>query len=151
MSESQEVVSKDAEPGSRSDARLVQIAIIPVVLLVIVALIWQNIHLVSRWTTLFVDRAAVAETCLTASSMSAGLPDVPRFRIGSAPMFSDEYHAQQNLIRAAQADRVAELVRRDTQMRVAAARSRDLELIRAASAGAVRVVRVCRDKRYPLR
>lgn len=151
MSDSQDVPSKEAEAGPRLDSSLVQIAMIPVVLLVIVALIWQNIHLVSRWTTLFVDRAAVAEACLTASSISTGLPDVPRFRIGSAPMLSDEYYVQQNLIRAARADQVAELVRRDTQIRVAAARSRDLELMRATSAGVERIVKVCRDKHYPLR
>lgn len=125
-----------------------QVALLVAVgLIIVAALFWQNVHLLSRFTTIFVDRSAAVEACLTANTINSHLPDIPNYRIGSVQMFSPEYYEQQNSVSSARAARNAELRERHVRMRVAAERSRDLELANAQDSD--QILRVCVEKRYP--
>lgn len=143
----------EAENASPTASKVVQQAplLVAVGLLIIAALFWQNIHLVSRFTTIFVDRSAAVEACMTANTMNAHLPNIPNYPIGtsgSARIFSAEYYEQQNVINSARVASRSELRQRHIRMRVAAERSRDLELATAWNRD--EVLKVCRQKRYPL-
>lgn len=112
-------------------------------------LIWHNIERISQFTTVFVDRAAAAEACMTARTIDDNLTPRPTFPFGSAGFASIEYAYQQNALAAARAARDSERRYREILLRSAAERSRDLELRRAAASGAESVVRVCTEKGYP--
>ena len=119
--------------------------------LLVTAIAWQNVHLLSRWTTLFVDRELAVQACIEASTRSSGLPSRPSFPIfGGASLGSLEWHLQQNERNAARSAGDAEVRRRDITMIVAAEGSRDLQLAQAAAESASRLVSVCRTKGYPV-
>jgi hypothetical protein len=140
----------EAESASSTVSNAVQQAALlaAVGLLIIATLFWQNVHLVSRFTTIFVDRSAAIEACMTANTMNSNLPQVPSYRIGSTQVFSPEYYEQQNARSSASAARNAELRERHIRMRVAAERSRDLELANARNRD--QVLKVCGEKRYAI-
>ncbi len=140
----------EAESASSTVSNAVQQAALlaAVGLLIIATLFWQNVHLVSRFTTIFVDRSAAIEACMTANKMNSNLPHVPTYRIGSTQMFSPEYYAQEDARSSASAARSAELRERHIRMRVAAERSRDLELANARNRD--QVLKVCGEKRYAI-
>lgn len=139
------MAESDASATGNDDAQYFQVLLV-VGLLLLGAVFWHNVHLMSRFTTIFVDRASAVEACLTASTMTNSLTAIPSYRIGSVQTFSPEYYEQRNSINSARAARNAELRERTIGMRVAAERSRDLELANARDVE--QVLEVCRQKRY---
>lgn len=113
-------------------------------------LIWSNVHLLSRWTQLFVDREHATEACLTASTIEVGLPDIPSFPVFGAQVGDLQWFLQNNARSSAISSRRAVTLQREIRMIVAAEASRDLELAKAAAIGAPRLVTACRQKGYPL-
>lgn len=144
----------DAEAGDRQHDFVTQFWVRVGALLfalLVATIAWQNVHLISRWTSLFVDRELAVQACIEASTRSRGLPDRPSFPIlGGASIGSLEWHLQQNERNAAISAAAAEVRQRDITMIVAAEGSRDLQLAQAAAQSASRLVSVCRSKGYPV-
>jgi len=114
------------------------------VLVVGAVLLWPQVDNLSRFTPVFVDRSAAAETCMTARTIDDNLPPLPRTDGGLIDYFGSSTHAAE-----ARAARAAERRSREIQLRAAAERSRDRELSQAAVAGPEAVLRVCVEKGYP--
>jgi hypothetical protein len=107
-------------------------------------ILWPHVEKLSEFTHVFVDRAAAAEACMTASSMDSNLPPLPRTSGGLIDYFGSSANATQ-----ARAAREAERRSREIRMRAAAERSRDLQLRQAAAQGTESVLAVCRQRGYP--
>ncbi len=114
------------------------------VLVVAAVLLWPQVDKLSRFTPVFIDRSAAAETCMTARTIDDNLPPLPRTDGGLIDYFGSSTQATQ-----ARAARAAERRLREIQLRAAAERSRDRELREAAVAGSEAVLRVCIEKGYP--